>query len=61
MDGRNFGFGGRVGSLIGLTVPVVVMYYGVRWLMTALDPTSREKNESKHRVSTMNCDYLFNN
>lgn len=53
MDGRNFGVGGRVASLIGLTVPVVVMYYGVRWLMTALDPTSREKDESKKRAQKL--------
>ena len=38
-------------TLLGLTVSLGFSYYGIRWLVNAMDPTKHEKQEAQKRVN----------
>jgi hypothetical protein len=40
-------------TLTGLVVTFGVSYYGIRWLVNAMDPTKHEKKEAQKRVSNL--------
>jgi cytochrome bd-type quinol oxidase subunit 2 len=40
-------------TLTGLVVTFGVSYYGIRWLVNAMDPTKHEKKEAQKRVSIL--------
>lgn len=41
-----------VGLLLRLTVFGAATYYSIKWVMEAMDPTSKQKNQAKKRVGS---------
>ncbi|GAA6078460.1 outer mitochondrial transmembrane helix translocase isoform X1 [Tachysurus ichikawai] len=44
-----------VGMLLRLTIFGAATYYGIRWVVEALDPTQRQKSDAKKRVTLTLC------
>ncbi|XP_041363867.1 outer mitochondrial transmembrane helix translocase-like [Gigantopelta aegis] len=42
-----------ISTLIGLTASFTITYFGVRYLMNAMDPTQKDKKESRERAQRM--------
>lgn len=42
-----------LGMLIRLTVFGAATYYSIKWVVDAMDPTSKQKSQSKKRVSSL--------
>ena len=42
-----------ISTLIGLTASFTITYFGVRYLMNAMDPTQKDKKEARERVSCL--------
>ncbi|KAK5933037.1 hypothetical protein CgunFtcFv8_004695 [Champsocephalus gunnari] len=40
-----------LGMILRLTVFGAVTYYGIKWAMDAMDPTSKQKSQAKKRAS----------
>lgn len=39
-----------VGMLVRLTIFGAATYYSIKWVVEAMDPTSKQKNQAKKRV-----------
>ncbi|XP_044052931.1 outer mitochondrial transmembrane helix translocase isoform X1 [Siniperca chuatsi] len=42
-----------VGMLLRLTIFGAVTYYGIKWVVEAMDPTSKQKNQAKKRAEQL--------
>ena len=43
-----------VGMLVRLTVFGAATYYSIKWVVEAMDPTSKQKNQAKKKVCRVN-------
>ena len=41
-----------ISTITGLVVTFGISYYGIRWLVSAMDPTKHEKKEERQKVVT---------
>ncbi len=46
-----------VGMLVRLTIFGAVTYYGIKWVVEAMDPTQKQKSQAKKRVCESTPDY----
>lgn len=48
-----------VGMLLRLTIFGAATYYSIKWVVEAMDPTSKQKNQAKKRVYKIICHYTL--
>ena len=42
-----------ISTCVGLAVSFSITYFGIKWLVNAMDPTREEKQQSQKRVRTL--------
>lgn len=42
-----------ISTFIGLAASFTITYFGVKWLVNAMDPTRKEKQQAKERVRAL--------
>lgn len=44
-----------LGMLVRLTIFGAATYYSIKWVVEAMDPTHKQKNQAKKRVKSEEC------